>query len=237
MNLHHPPGGLSPASGVFAFLPPAATPKAFKEALGDEIERMIDMLDALDGDPDYEPSLARFDGDGSDREGDDADLELSGDENEPSLGSLGSSGFAYREQAWAGGTSDDCERDDADDEDGGDTELNGDELDGNLAGSATELERDEADAEPSLGSFDRMTNQENWSPKGYVGMFVDNEVDMRAGPVHGRPSRTKNERADHDIAEARKAARRLREIQGIPETGANLRMVCLDGIGIVRLAG
>ena len=144
MTLHTLPSGgpQSPVSGLSAFLPPSASPKAFRQAIGDEIERMIAMLDDLDGDDDLEPDLAGTPNQGAacDAEGDDSDLELSGDENEPSLGSLGSCGGLYLRQAqtWAAG--DDKDRE---------------EEDGNL--------EPDHENEPSLGSLDRMVNQERWA--------------------------------------------------------------------------
>ena len=52
-----------------------------------EIERLLAVLDALDPDPDLEPSLGYSPTGSDDREGDGCDDEISGDENEPSLGS------------------------------------------------------------------------------------------------------------------------------------------------------
>ena len=103
-----------------------------REALAAEIKRMVDLLDAIDGDPDLEPSLA-----GSpsgkhafDAEGDDCDLE-DGRDGEPSLGSFDR--LVNQEHSWRRpchySFSPDLEADRADDEDGGDTELNGDETD------------------------------------------------------------------------------------------------------------
>lgn len=50
-----------------------------RQRLETEIERLISLLDAIDGDADLEPSLAGFDRDTGDLESDTAD-------NEPSLG-------------------------------------------------------------------------------------------------------------------------------------------------------
>lgn len=127
MQTYTPSGGLSPASGLFASLLPAIAPKSFRAALGDQIERMIEMLDQLDGDPDLEPDLAGSPNLGAacDAEGDDSDLELSGDEREPSLGSLGGTATVLwyaKPPAWAGGSVTDRELDDCDLEDGHDAE-------------------------------------------------------------------------------------------------------------------
>ena len=129
MQTYTPSGGLSPASGLFASLLPAIAPKSFRAALGDQIERMIDMLDALDGDTDLEetgdlePSLGAY------TRG--YDLELDTSDDEPSLGSLGGTAasffgigsFSTRPMPeWAGGGRSDAELDDCDLEDGDDAE-------------------------------------------------------------------------------------------------------------------
>ena len=128
MQTFTPSGGLSPASGLFAFLPPAITPKAYRAAIGDEIERLIAHLDAIDGDPDLEeagdlePSL------GFDRVG--YDLELDTSDDEPSLGSLaGTAPFHLGTMSnwtsqthWAAGGLADAELDTSDDEDTYDAE-------------------------------------------------------------------------------------------------------------------
>ena len=58
MQTFIPSGGLSPVSGLFAPFLPAIALKSFKQALGDEIERLIALADEIDGDPDLEPDLA-----------------------------------------------------------------------------------------------------------------------------------------------------------------------------------
>jgi hypothetical protein len=52
-------------------------PETSRAAIATSIERLIDLLDALDDDPDLEPYLADYSGQGDDREGDDSDLEPS----------------------------------------------------------------------------------------------------------------------------------------------------------------
>ena len=107
-----------PASGLFAPLLPAIAPKSFRAALGDEIERMIALLDAIDGDADLEeggdlePSLGAY------RVG--CDLELDASDDEPSLGSLGGTAHGLwfpRSPVWAGGGRTDAELDNCDLED------------------------------------------------------------------------------------------------------------------------
>ena len=136
-------------------------PGSVRAALERHIARCIAMLDRIDGDSDLEPELGALgstmayaasfnqerwaegldleadlagspnDNAPCDAEGDDCDLELTGDEYEPSLGSLGgtaasfSLGFRDAPPSWAGG-------DDKDREPNGD-ELDGDELDGTLS--------------------------------------------------------------------------------------------------------
>lgn len=93
------------------------------------IEEMIDLLDALDGDPDLEPSLGYtpkgYAVDSVDRttdqtrwaqgrDGDDDDVDREPDvDDEPSLGSTGGTAAGIDwpggAQAWAGGTTDDRE--------------------------------------------------------------------------------------------------------------------------------
>lgn len=55
------------------------SPASLRHAIELEIERLISLLDAMDGDADLEPSLAGFDRDTGDLESDTAD-------DEPSLG-------------------------------------------------------------------------------------------------------------------------------------------------------
>ena len=90
---------------------PNAAPllRVLRAALEDAIIRAIGALDALDGDPDLEPSLAGFNplGNFDDREADDAGV--SADE-EPSLGSLGGTARSGGSQrGWAGGATSDLE--------------------------------------------------------------------------------------------------------------------------------
>src|SRR5207247_2870243 len=105
-----------------------------KEAAA-EIERLLDFMDASDLDPDLEP-----DGDGDEQ----SDEPEDGGDDEDSLGSLERYASSYGPDGhnptgsqlnWAGGRGDDLE----------------DEHDG--------AEPDEC-GEPSLGSLDRVTNQE-----------------------------------------------------------------------------
>lgn len=158
MTFHLPSSGpQSPVSGIVAFLPPPTDRKAahaFRAAVAAHIDRMIAMLDEIDGDADLEPHLAGPPNVGAacDAEGDFSDFE-------PSLGSLGGTAPYYghhsreaRQTNWAGGSRTDLEgRADEDDEDGGDDELTGDE-------------------EPSLGFPDRMVNQEHLAHQGGWGL-------------------------------------------------------------------
>lgn len=56
--------------GTLFFVLPETTPRA---AIATSIERLIDLLDAMEGDPDLEPYLAGFDHQTSDREDDAGD--------------------------------------------------------------------------------------------------------------------------------------------------------------------
>ncbi len=126
MQTFIPSGGLSPASGLFAPFLPAIALKSFKQALGDEVERLIALADEIDGDPDLEPDLAGTPNQGAacDAEGDASDLEPNGDEREPSLGPLGGTWFGERtpQTIWGFGARTDAELDDCDLEDGHDAE-------------------------------------------------------------------------------------------------------------------
>ena len=140
------PDSITLASVVLAsaVVAPITTVSAFQDwrrarrVLGEVIERLLGVLDTLDGDPDLEPSLGGGPADARpgllDIEGDDADDELTGDENEPSLGSfdrMTNQEKSYRQTAnWFSG-GDDRELDRSDNEEGGDRELNGDEADYN----------------------------------------------------------------------------------------------------------
>lgn len=56
-----------------------------RQRLEAKIEDLIELLDLLDGDPDLEPYLAGFDPQlsaGDDREADDSDTEMNGDETD-----------------------------------------------------------------------------------------------------------------------------------------------------------
>lgn len=59
----------------------------FRRAIGNEIERLISLLDALEGDPDLEPYMADYEGGTDDREDDAGDSrEADYADDEPSLG-------------------------------------------------------------------------------------------------------------------------------------------------------
>ena len=83
-----------------------------REEIADEIERLIDALDFLDGDPDLEPSLGGQPSDATpdlvDIEGDFADDEPAGDEHEPSLGSI-AAGERDHQGNWSRGSTNDGE--------------------------------------------------------------------------------------------------------------------------------
>ena len=189
-----------------------------RAALEGQIEHLIDLLDIIDGDPDLEPYLAGIDGAGDDREGPDSDLELSGDENEPSLGSLGGTAPFHlgtmanwtSQTRWSHGGDADCELDDSD------REPNGDEDDG-----------PDPDREPSLGSTNPHEDlgQTTWVSGNPCG--CDEEQGVPSGFVRVRRELA----AEHHAT--LEASRRLREIlarmSGVAEKGENLRPVCIVG--------
>lgn len=90
-----------------------------RQQIEDEIERLIDLLDAVDPDPDLEPSLGSNGhshlgvAGWEDLEGDDCDLE-------PSLGAseVSFAGAGISQITWGSGALDDLEHDDCDDEEG-----------------------------------------------------------------------------------------------------------------------
>ncbi len=85
---------------------------AAREVIENEIERLIGVLDAMDPDPDLEPSLGWSpyvdDSRTVDIEGDDCDLEPS----------LGAPERLVNQTTWGAGACDDVEFDDCDDEEG-----------------------------------------------------------------------------------------------------------------------
>ncbi|WP_119258898.1 hypothetical protein [Shinella zoogloeoides] len=90
--------------GTLFFVLPETTPRA---AIATSIERLIDMLDAMEGDPDFEPYLAGFDHDTSEREEDAGDCrEADYADDEPSLAAAERhptpSGFMYGDHAEMG---------------------------------------------------------------------------------------------------------------------------------------
>lgn len=108
-----------------------------RAAIATSIERLIDMLDAMDGDTDLEPSLAESfneqGGSGDDREGDEADFEpsLGAAERHPNALSWIDQAHTHSQEQWASGERTDLEDDGDDLEPDTDTEANGDELDVN----------------------------------------------------------------------------------------------------------
>ncbi|MGE4249035.1 MAG: hypothetical protein AB7F09_06580 [Parvibaculaceae bacterium] len=84
-----------------------------RQQIEDEIERLIGLLDAVDPDPDLEPSLGAELGHAVDAEGDDCDLE-------PSLGApeISFAGAGINQITWGAGPLNDLEHDDCDDEEG-----------------------------------------------------------------------------------------------------------------------
>ncbi len=90
---------------------PALPAPIDREAIEDEIQRLIGILDAIDPDPDLEPSLgwSPYNGlpNGVDLEGDEPD-------DEPSLGAL----EIISQVTWGSSACEDFELDTCDDEDG-----------------------------------------------------------------------------------------------------------------------
>ena len=145
----------------------AASPQEVDEVLSllreqaeHEIEKLIAFVDRIAPDPDLEPSLGYNPFGGDDREGDDADAE-------PSLGSIDvhPSGYTTQnelrgltnQENWAAGNRDDAE---GDEHDGSEPDVDDEEDD---AG-----EDDGTTLEPSLGSFERLENQEHaWKQRGH----------------------------------------------------------------------
>lgn len=162
-----------------------------------EIERLINILDLIDPDPDLEPSLGgdQYGNVDLEREDEydeptigapelpnqerswsidagqrwDAERELDTADHEPSLGSSGSCYSADRrsQEGWATGNRDERERDDADDE----PSLCG--LQVEHGGDGQDLEADDSDREPSLA----------WPERD----------DQRIGVISGRSDREQDE--------------------------------------------
>lgn len=137
--------------------PPIDKLRRIRREAEEAIERLLVLVDALSGDPDLEDADAddptRFEGQncasnaanmnlGHDDAEEDDPGEDNGD-NEPSLGSVGFASERAYQPNWAAGGSHDRE---ADDGENGIADVDG------LAEQTT--------GEPSLGSFDRMLNQE-----------------------------------------------------------------------------
>lgn len=106
-----------------------------RAAISTSIERLIDMLDTMDGDPDLEPYMAdtrgAMGGSADDREGEDADYEpsLGAAERHPNAWSWSDQSHTHSQEQWASGERTDLEDDGDDLEPDTDTEANGDELD------------------------------------------------------------------------------------------------------------
>ena len=151
-----------------------------REQAEDEIEKLIAFVDRIAPDPDLEPSLGYNSTGGDDREGDDVD-------EEPSLGWTDMESRSGK-PAVPSFHSVDAELDDSDDEDGRDGELSlGAPMNLNQTvwsqGEGGDREDDPAElgigdeaglseqtvGEPSLGSFDRLTNQTHaWKQVGLL---------------------------------------------------------------------
>src|SRR5665213_4582335 len=142
-----------------------------RKAARDEIERLIDFLDRAAGDPDLEPT------------GDEDEPTLGWPAGGPRVAGSTMDGEAEPSLGWTGiinqasrnrlGEGEDYEKDDADDEDSDpgeesdegelepDAEPNGDEMDGNLAGTTTTEE--EAAYSPSLQYITRLRKRRGQS--------------------------------------------------------------------------
>jgi hypothetical protein len=145
----------------------------FREAVGLEIERLINLLDVMEGDPDLEPYLAgegwagQMGGSLDDREGDlDEDEGDGSADDEPSLGSP-----ELRDRTsqvrWAQGGADDREDDDEREEE---NEHGGDILD------EPHDQTDEGNDEPTLGWSNPMRTQRDEMPAGWACIDTDGAI-------------------------------------------------------------